>query len=113
MRPAGETRSPGQRDVDRLGRASTMNHVLDRLPSWVVRVGFQAAVPLLQLMWFFTRPRSAGVRCVLRHEGSVLLVRHTYGDRDWMLPGGRVQHGEDPADTARREMAEELRVRAS
>jgi 8-oxo-dGTP pyrophosphatase MutT (NUDIX family) len=39
-----------------------------------------------------------------------LLVRHSYGDRRWMLPGGRVRRGEDPVNTARREMHQELGV---
>ena len=86
--------------------------MLDRLPSWVVGGAYRVAHPLLRLTWFFTRPRSAGVRCVLRHGGEILLVRHTYGDRGWMLPGGRVQSGETPLATAQREMHEELAVRA-
>lgn len=40
-----------------------------------------------------------------------MLVRHSYGDRRWMLPGGRVRKGEHPVDTARREMYQELGVR--
>jgi 8-oxo-dGTP diphosphatase len=41
---------------------------------------------------------------------SVLLVRHTYGHRDWDLPGGAVRRGEAPHATATREMREELGV---
>ena len=57
------------------------------------------------------RPRSRGVRCILRNGGAILLVRHSYGDRRWMLPGGRVRRGEDPVSTAQREMYQELGVR--
>ncbi|MCW3815101.1 NUDIX domain-containing protein [Micromonospora sp. DR5-3] len=46
-----------------------------------------------------------------RRESAVLMVRigdDTHGDVDkWMLPGGGVDHGEDPADTVVREFAEE------
>jgi 8-oxo-dGTP pyrophosphatase MutT (NUDIX family) len=43
--------------------------------------------------------------------GRVLLVRHTYGDRRrWELPGGWVQHGEDAAHAAAREVQEELGI---
>jgi 8-oxo-dGTP pyrophosphatase MutT (NUDIX family) len=38
----------------------------------------------------------------------VLLVRHTYGRRDWEVPGGSPRRRERPLDTARREMREEL-----
>jgi 8-oxo-dGTP diphosphatase len=39
--------------------------------------------------------------------GRVLLVRHTYGPRNWELPGGLALPGEDPVSTARRELLEE------
>jgi 8-oxo-dGTP pyrophosphatase MutT (NUDIX family) len=38
----------------------------------------------------------------------VLLVRHTYGRRDWEIPGGSPRWRERPLDVARREMREEL-----
>jgi 8-oxo-dGTP pyrophosphatase MutT (NUDIX family) len=62
-------------------------------------------------VWSFTlRPRIRGVKCVLTNDGSVVLVRHTYGRRRWDLPGGTAKRGEPPRETARREMAEELGV---
>lgn len=39
--------------------------------------------------------------------GRVLLVRHTYGQLNWELPGGLGEPGEDPGSTARRELREE------
>ncbi|WP_119293902.1 NUDIX domain-containing protein, partial [Streptomyces sp. YIM 130001] len=38
-------------------------------------------------------------------DGRVLLAHHF--SRTWTLPGGRVEHGEDPFDTVVREFAEE------
>jgi 8-oxo-dGTP pyrophosphatase MutT (NUDIX family) len=72
--------------------------------------GYQVALSLLRVWWIVRRPRSRGVRCVLRRGDAVVLVRHTYGDRRWMLPGGRVRRTEDPIATARREMQQELGV---
>ncbi|MEU3598244.1 NUDIX domain-containing protein [Streptomyces sp. NPDC006798] len=41
-------------------------------------------------------------------DGRVLLARHVAPTGDtWTLPGGRVEHGEDPFDTVIREVAEE------
>jgi 8-oxo-dGTP pyrophosphatase MutT (NUDIX family) len=40
--------------------------------------------------------------------GRVLLVRHSYGSRNWAFPGGGMQQGEDPLAAALREFAEEL-----
>jgi 8-oxo-dGTP pyrophosphatase MutT (NUDIX family) len=52
----------------------------------------------------------AGVKCVLTDGDRVLLVQHTYGDREWDLPGGSIKHRELPMEAARREMGEELGV---
>ncbi|MFB6890164.1 NUDIX hydrolase [Kitasatospora sp. NPDC056327] len=42
-------------------------------------------------------------------DGRVLIARHVspIGESTWTLPGGRVEHGEDPLDTVIREVAEE------
>ena len=42
-------------------------------------------------------------------DGSVLLVAHRNAGL-WLAPGGHVEPGEHPADTARRELHEELGV---
>ncbi|MBV9943003.1 MAG: NUDIX domain-containing protein [Solirubrobacterales bacterium] len=72
--------------------------------------GYRLALLILRGWWMIRRPRSAGVRCVLRHRPAFVLVRHTYGDGGWMLPGGRLRQGEEPVHGAAREMAQELGV---
>jgi 8-oxo-dGTP pyrophosphatase MutT (NUDIX family) len=74
------------------------------------RLGFRLAYRGLQVWWFLRRPDTEGVKCLLLHEENVLLVRHTYGRRCWDMPGGGVRRREAPADTARREMREELGI---
>jgi len=76
----------------------------------VRRQGYRVAFALLRAYWFVRRPILHGVKCVLTDGDQVLLVRHTYGPREWDLPGGAVRRGEPPADTARREMQEELGI---
>ena len=47
---------------------------------------------------------------VCMEDGRVLLTRYVTPDRGsswWTLPGGRVEHGEDPFDAVIREVAEE------
>ncbi|MFE2585561.1 NUDIX hydrolase [Streptomyces sp. NPDC059378] len=46
-------------------------------------------------------------------EGQVLLARSSApdGTPEWVLPGGGMEHGEDPYDTVRRELAEETGYR--
>ncbi|WP_195210257.1 NUDIX hydrolase [Actinomarinicola tropica] len=51
---------------------------------------------------------TVGAICVIRRQdGRVLLIRQRYRQR-WGLPGGLLSRGEDPADAARREVAEEV-----
>jgi len=72
------------------------------------RLAYRVASRLLAAYRYVRRPTVHGVRCVLVRGGDVLLVRHTYGDRAWGLPGGLMRRGEAPEVTARREMREEL-----
>ena len=52
--------------------------------------------------------RRVGAAALITDEnGRVLLVRHTYGRKNWELPGGVVEHGESPMDGAVREVREE------
>lgn len=59
---------------------------------------------------FVVKRRGRGVKCALFNGGQVLLVRHTYGPREWELPGGGLRRGEDPFAGIRREILEELGV---
>ena len=66
-----------------------------------------------RLWWRVRRPRTYGVKVLLRHPEQphrVLAVRHSYVDQQrWALPGGRYHpHREGAAAAARREVHEEL-----
>lgn len=45
-------------------------------------------------------------------EGRVLCVRHAYGAKEWGMPGGQLEAGEDPVTAVKREIAEEAGVHA-
>lgn len=81
---------------------------VDRAPVTLRRLGYRLAYRGLQVLWFVTRPRKRGVKCVVTDRDRVLLVRHTYGRRSWDLPGGSIKRRESPLTAARREMIEEL-----
>src|SRR4051794_33716614 len=72
------------------------------------RAFYRVAHRILRVWWRLARPKTRGVRCLLERDGRVLLVRHTYGNREWALPGGRMRPWEEAAQTASREMREEL-----
>src|SRR5947209_20212015 len=80
------------------------------LPVPIQRLGYRVAYRVLQVVWFVTRPYKRGVKCVLSDDGRVLLVRHTYGHREWDLPGGSVKRREAPLAAARREMSANLGI---
>jgi 8-oxo-dGTP pyrophosphatase MutT (NUDIX family) len=84
--------------------------VLPFLPVPIRRLGYRTAYLCLLIYWFIRRPRLRGVKCVLTDRDRVLLVLHTYGPREWDLPGGGMKRAEPPLRAARREMHEELGV---
>ena len=69
--------------------------------------------PLLRLYWRVLRPDVIGVRCLVEHEGRVLLIRNPYGPMKWDLPGGSVRRGERPEEAALREVREEVGLTVS
>jgi ADP-ribose pyrophosphatase YjhB (NUDIX family) len=76
----------------------------------VRRSAYRLAYQLLRAYSRLCHPSLSGVKCVLLDGELVLLVRHTYGERGWTLPGGIRARGEDPLGTARRELREELGI---
>ncbi len=65
--------------------------------------------------WVRTQPQALLAACVmvLDGEGRLLLLRYGPGQPSvgqWWLPGGMLDHGEDPWAAARREMREETGI---
>jgi 8-oxo-dGTP diphosphatase len=56
-----------------------------------------------------------GVGCVIRRDSELLLVRRqgSHGDGTWSTPGASLDFGEEPAECAVREVAEETGVEVS
>jgi len=74
------------------------------------RALIQLIYPCLKLYWFLVRPNTFGVQCVIQHGGAILLVRNTYGRKQWTFAGGSIVRGETAEDAIRREVLEEVGV---
>ncbi|GAB2571779.1 NUDIX hydrolase [Streptomyces capparidis] len=66
--------------------------------------------PLPPAEYYASLPRSIAGAGVLFHDeaGRVLLVKPAYREGTWEVPGGAMEAGEFPWETARREVKEEL-----
>lgn len=82
--------------------------MLRLIPPALHRAGYVLAHELRRRWWRLAKPRLVGCRVLaFDGEGRLLLVRHSYGSRRWMLPGGGVGARETPLAAALRELAEE------
>lgn len=79
-------------------------------PRWTDRCyqyGLWLAYRLLLVFWFLFRPNRRGAFVAVWHAGRILVIRNSY--RNWeALPAGGVKRGEEPRETAVRELREEV-----
>lgn len=61
--------------------------------------------------WFIFRPQTRGVKCIIEHDGMILLVRLGYAHKGWTIPGGGVKKDETFEQAAVRESFEEVGIR--
>lgn len=83
--------------------------MLRLIPRPLHRLGCRGTHRLRKIWWRIARPQVEGVSIVAHDErGQLLLVRLSYGKGQWSFPGGGRKRAETPAETASREMQEEV-----
>ena len=82
--------------------------MLHLIPPSLHRAGLRLAHAVRKRWWRLAKVQLNGCRVLAFDEGGrLLLIRHSYGSGNWMLPGGGIARGEEPLVAARRELAEE------
>ena len=82
--------------------------MLHLIPPWLHRAGLRLAHAVRKRWWRLAKVQLNGCRVLAFDQGGrLLLIRHSYGSGNWMLPGGGIARGEAPLLAARRELAEE------
>ncbi len=76
----------------------------------ILRRLYRAAYWALWAFALVAHPRGRGVKGLITNGGDVLFVRHTYGPREWELPGGGQHRHEQPDEAIARELREELGI---
>ncbi len=67
--------------------------------------------PLRKLYWFVFRPQTRGAKMLIERNGRLLMIRNTYGHKNWTFPGGGVAKNESYKEAAIREAWEEVGIR--
>lgn len=82
--------------------------MLHLIPPWLHRVGLRVAHAVRKRWWRAAQIQLNGCRVLAFDQaGRLLLIRHSYGSGNWMLPGGGIARGEPALSAAKRELAEE------
>lgn len=82
--------------------------MLHLIPPRLHRIGLRLAHAVRKHWWRLAKVQLNGCRVLAFDEaGRLLLIRHSYGSGNWMLPGGGIARGEEPLAAAQRELAEE------
>ena len=82
--------------------------MLHLIPAPLHRTGLRLAHALRRQWWRIAKVQLNGCRVLaFDSDGQVMLIRHSYGSGNWMLPGGGIGRGEDPLLAALRELREE------
>ena len=78
------------------------------IPASLHRVLYRWAHRARSVYWRLAKPKVQGAAVIATDlNDQLLLIRLSYGSGGWNLPTGGIKAGEDPEDTAQRELMEE------
>jgi ADP-ribose pyrophosphatase YjhB (NUDIX family) len=66
--------------------------------------------PAMEFYWFIFRPKTKGVKCIIKWQDKILFVRLNYAHKGWTVPGGGVGKNESFEEAVRREVKEEVDI---
>ncbi|MBX7535391.1 NUDIX domain-containing protein [Qipengyuania sp. GH1] len=82
--------------------------MLQLIPAPLHRLALRVAYRLRNKIRRTTGVARDGVMIIGKDfDGQIMLVRHSYGPKEWFFPGGGIANGEAPEVAARRELREE------
>jgi ADP-ribose pyrophosphatase YjhB (NUDIX family) len=73
----------------------------------LAQIFYKLVYRAILIFWFFTRPTIQGVYVAIWYKGKLLIIKNSYRKR-FTIPCGRIKPGENLADAAVRESAEEV-----
>ncbi len=79
---------------------------------YLIKLFRRPALEVIKLYWRIFTPETFGVKIILTHKNSILLVKHTYG-YNYTFPGGGIKKDEDKVEAVKREVNEELGIQLS
>src|SRR6185503_17458607 len=83
-----------------------------QLAGWLRRFAPLRWLLALAVRLFVPRHYVGAAGVIFNEAGQMLLIEHVFRSHfPWGLPGGWVEYGENPAETVRREVEEELGLR--
>lgn len=76
----------------------------------IKRLFYKIIAPIRNIYWFIFRPKTYGAKMLIEHEGKFLMIRNSYGSKNWTFPGGGKNSNELPEEAAKREAFEEVGI---
>ena len=88
-----------------------LHHKPRPLPVRVAReVYFFFQQQLIRLYWRVCKSTVDGAKVFIMHNNKLLVVRLGYDNKEWVLPGGKIDWDETPEQAAVREIKEEVGI---